>query len=656
MLLNNFAGTLMKRLFKAVLPALLLVLSASSGFAVDVVLPLTLDHKLLTSLLLHDSFSGDEQSAAIFGTPGDCTYVRLSEPQFSSAEKLLRLDVKLDIRVGTKLGATCFTPLEWHGYLELLQQPIFDGRTFTLSFHTVDSRLLTLSRKPATIAGFLWRFAKPKVYEHLDKVHLDLAPPITDLRSFLTPLFSARAQRATQAMLDSLHGGRIDVGKEAVVVELLAEVEEIFQPEADIPVPELTVEERDQLVRLWETWDAFLVRLLVTMATQPLRPEDRQTLIEVLLDTRYVFIAALDQKNLGKDFVRLQFLQAWRQLAPVYRRQLYSQPSDNSIGYLAFFTAADALAVFDRMGPTLGIEISQQGLLRLAEMMAGKSTTLPYGPQLDNQLRELLQLPPIEPDGPPPGNMEDIDIQEEEPEDDPFSQVFDFFFKPAYGAAYNAIYNDISNDSFNGIHSAVSGAVLPTYAEIFRWRPPGANVAEYVARVKAVLAEGSDAVLARGEIPQHFHAMFEKLIPAMAWQESCFRQFVVKNKKLTYLLSYNQTSVGIMQINELVWRGVYDRNRLRWDIRYNALAGSEIADLYLRTYALKDSVWDKNGDMDLLSRVVYAMYNGGPGQYKKFLARERAGKHYLSDRLFLEKMQWVGKGQWENVDACLIVE
>ena len=148
--------------------------------------------------------------------------------------------------------------------------------------------------------------------------------------------------------------------------------------------------------------------------------------------------------------------------------------------------------------------------------------------------------------------------------------------------------------------------------------------------------------------------MFKKLIPAMAWQESCFRQFVTKNKKLTYLLSYNQTSVGLMQINERVWRGVYDRSRLRWDIRYNALVGCEIVDLYLRKYALKHSLWENGADMNLLSRVLYAMYNGGPSQYKKFLVRESKGKHYRSDRLFFEKLQWARKGKWERINDCLV--
>jgi hypothetical protein len=618
----------MKKSLKFLVPALLwLVLSASSGFAVDVVLPLTLDHRLLTSLLLRNGHFDEDRRATIVGAPGDCSYVRISAPKFSSAEKLLRLEVQLDIRAGKQLGDVCFAPLEWHGYLVLLQRPIFDGRNFVLSFQTVDSHLLTLSRQPATIAGFLWEFAKPWVYGHLDRIRLDLAPPVAELRSFLTPLFHEEAQQATRAMLDSLHGGRVEVGEEAVVVELRAEVEEVFEPDEEQPAAMLTDEERQKLIQLWETWDAFLVKLLVIMAAEPVLPEDRQILIEVLLDTRYVFIDALDQ-GFEKDFVRLQFVRAWQQLAPVFKRQLYAHPSDNSLGYLAFFTAADALAVLDRMGPTFGIEISQQGLLRLAGMLTGESTALPYTPQLDNRLRDLLQLPPIDEEVPPPENLEEIDIPGEEPDEGPLSRLFDFFLTPAYGAE------------------------LPAFNEILEWKVSRDNLPEYLERVKVVLANSSDTILSRGEIPEPFHEMFKKLIPAMAWQESCFRQFVVKNNKLTYLLSYNQTSVGLMQINERVWRGVYDRGRLRWDIRYNALAGCEIADLYLRKYALKHPVWQNGADTRLLSRVVYTMYNGGPGQYRKFLARERAGRHYQSDLLFAEKLEWVELGRWQRVEDC----
>lgn len=628
----NEAGTIMKT-WRRSLPLVVfwLLVSASAGCAEKVSLPLTLDYHLLNSLLRHESFPGDNQSAAIYGVPGDCTFVRIAEPHFSSTGKLLRLELRLDVQLGSQVNDKCVVPVAWQGYLQLVQQPIFDSQTFSLSFKTVTSSLLTLSRQPASVAGLVWQLAESKVAQYLEQVRLDLAPPITELRSFLAPLFHVEARQATQVMLESLHGGEVTVGPDAVVVELLAEVQDVFAPVDKQPAVALTAEQREQLGTLWNTWDAFLVQLLTTMASQSLAPADRQILIDVLLDTRYAFVAALEQPDIGPDFVRMQFVLAWRQLAPVFRRQLYDHPTDNSLGYLAFFTAADALSVFDRMGPTLGIEISQQGLLRLAAMLTGTSTPLPYTLQLDKSLRQLLQLPPIDEESSPTEELPQIDIPQEEQqtEENPLSQVLHFLCKPAYGAE------------------------LTSYAEILRWQVPSDKVAEYVSRVRAVLAENSAAVVARGEMSPQFQAMYTKLIVAMAWQESCFRQFVVKNNKLTYLLSYNQTSIGLMQINERVWRGLYDHHRLRWDISYNALAGCEITELYLRKYALADSRWQKNGDMQLLGQAVYAMYNGGPGEYKKFLARARSGRLYASDQLFLEKLQWVDQQNWQQITDCL---
>jgi hypothetical protein len=109
-----------------------------------------------------------------------------------------------------------------------------------------------------------------------------------------------------------------------------------------------------------------------------------------------------------------------------------------------------------------------------------------------------------------------------------------------------------------------------------------------------------------------------------------------------------------MQVNTRVWRGVYDLERLRWDIRYNAAAGCEIATLYLKDYALRERKGQKKPDNETIVRLVYAMYNGGPGQYKKYLDRQRSGKLYSSDKLFQEKFDWVSAADWGKISKCLI--
>jgi len=593
----------------------------------DVVLPLTLDYKLLTTLLERTAFTGNH-TAMLVGEENDCIQVKVSEPAYSSSGDLLRLEMRLYVKFGTLISDTCFLPVEWEGYISLLQQPVFESEKFSLFFKTIDSKLYTMEHQPASVAGFVWDFVKSSVYPYLDRVRVNLAPPVADLKTFLLPLFPRQATEATRKMLDGLHGGKLFVQKEAVLVELIADVETIYEPTMYEEKP-LEADEIESIIELWESWDVFFVQLITAMADQFLSDADRQILLDVLLSTRYEFTSVLETEKVKKDFVRLQFVSAWQQLSPIFRKQLSRKLSDNTFGYLAFFTAADALTVFDKMGPTIGIEISQQGLLRLARMLNSKIEVLRYAPEVDMQLREFLQLPELEEGVFPPVDLEEIDLEEERDEYSPVSFFQDFISKSVYA----------SN--------------IPTFKEILQWRVPKKDVGNYILRVRGVLDEAIAKVLGRNNIPEQLESMFRVMLPAMAWQESCLRQFVERKQKLTYLLSYNHSSVGVMQVNERVWRGIYDRGRLRWDIHYNVLAGCEIADLYLRKYILRTRL-EHALDSNIMARVVYAMYNGGPGQYKKFLARDRADNHFRSDQLFAEKLNWVLTDNWQHLSVCLI--
>ncbi len=142
---------------------------------------------------------------------------------------------------------------------------------------------------------------------------------------------------------------------------------------------------------------------------------------------------------------------------------------------------------------------------------------------------------------------------------------------------------------------------------------------------------------------------------ATAWQESCFRQFTVKNGKLTYLRSWNNTSVGLMQINERVWRGLYRVDALRWNPKYNIQAGSEVLRLYLTNYIFKKAE-DGTLDEDGVARATYAIYNSGPQSFKKFLSRHSQQKYFPIDTLFWEKYFWTKAGQFDKLKSCLFGE
>ena len=62
---------------------------------------------------------------------------------------------------------------------------------------------------------------------------------------------------------------------------------------------------------------------------------------------------------------------------------------------------------------------------------------------------------------------------------------------------------------------------------------------------------------------------------------------------------------------------------------------------------------EKPIDDETLSRALYAMYNGGPSQFHKFLKRDKEGKYWKIDKFYYQKYKWVRDGQWQNLRPCL---
>jgi len=192
--------------------------------------------------------------------------------------------------------------------------------------------------------------------------------------------------------------------------------------------------------------------------------------------------------------------------------------------------------------------------------------------------------------------------------------------------------------------------------EVREWIPPQSKegLPQYLSKVHQVLQNATEETISKSQQPSKHHSLYRLLVLATAWQESCWRQLDKKRNKVTYLLSYNRTSVGLMQINERVWRGLYQRDKLRWDIRYNARAGTEILDLYMKDYAATRMEAQGLSDETVLARAVYAMYNAGPDELQRFLKRYRSDSPHDVDRLFKEKYEMTQKGDFEKIALCLI--
>lgn len=626
-----------------------------------VTLPLTVDYPLLRSLAVATAFTDPDESRILVDEGDGCTLISVSKPHYSTADDRVRLETRVSVDAGTTFAGKCLMPISWDGIVVLYQIPKIAAGTWELSFETVDSEVLDEDRTPAKVAGLVWNFVKSHVYDYLNQITIDLAPPVSELKGFFLPMSPPEIQSATHEMLQSMRTGKVYATPTAVRVEILAEVETGPLDEQTAASEPLSEAELDELVDAWEAWDAFFVQMINFLTEEPLTEDDRRLLFELLLDTRHRFVTGLADQSIRTDFVREQFVEVWGQLSPLFKRHLGNKPSDNILGYLAFFTSGDALAALDDIGPAMGIEISKDGLLRLIHMLNQDLEGIPYEEGVDHTLRETLGLEPLLPAEAGEIEVEAIELPPEEVGQDPLT---DDQIPPETENPVNTGETPFENhiedwsgaimDFLSPAAWAGTGGGLPTLRELRRWLVPKNDTREYLERVKKLLDEAALKVLGKGEIDKKYHDQFRAITLSTAWQESCYRQFWVKKNKLTYLRSYNGSSVGIMQINERVWRGLYNLSSLRWNIGYNALAGCEILDQYLRKYALRKLGPGEASDPDTLAGVVYAMYNGGPAQFKKYMQRKKTSKFYSSDTLYREKHVWVKNGQWENIQICWV--
>lgn len=632
MALHRLLGTFL--LFTMVL------FTAACTWAEPLRLPLTLDLPLLRALIVQQAFTQPGEKAAILNQGQGCNQIILLNPQISIDRNTLRLHTKVQIKWGTPVMDSCLTPLLWEGSVVLWQRPKINAQ-WQLSFETINSAILDKTNKPIKAVDLLWDLVKEHVHGYLNKITINLAPPVNDMKTCLQVMFDRDHQQAAQRFFASMRPEQPALFPEGLQVNILAELDTAPSSNTDETVPEPTAQEYARVIELWQAWDAFLIFQLKQFTDTPLTEDDRQILLNTMLTIRYEFTDAIGQNVISNEFIRAQFLWGWNQLAPVFRAHQYKQKKSNLLGYLAFFSANDALHILDQLGPSAGIEISEDGFRRLAALLSPEPIDRSKTTEADPKLRKALGLDPLQ-EGPLPTDKP-IPLPTLDNLEDPSSSLW-------------LLPWDKLAELFSPPQAMAIEATQAAQEEIKSWTAELTPAEILMPKVRDLLQIAASKHTNRIPQPVSGDDWFEKMIIASAWQESCFRQFHVNNSAITYLLSSNNTSVGIMQVNEQVWRGIYNSKQLRWNISYNSQAGTEILALYLRDYLLKGKspldLSTKNGQR-MLAAWLYALYNGGPGQRTAFLNRYNAGKLSRIEQLFLNKYDAVESGQWIDRVHCL---
>ena len=604
-----------------------LLLLATWASAREIRLPLAVEPPVIREALIKEIFNDADKRAEFWGKPGECSFFYLEDPQVDGQVDRLRVVARGEARLGTELGAACLAPLAWGGFLELFERPRLDG--WKLRFEVIDSNLLDANRQKTLLVGKLWDRIKEDVQPRFAAVTIDLGGPFRELREFLSTVVApAHADEARRA-IDSLHPVSARALPRGIVVEAAFEVAEA--PSTPIPSATeapLSDAEVAAFTERANQWDAFLTFVIKTLGSRTLSKGARQALLDTLIDARYQIADALAAPTRQEDPVRQLFLKSWERLRPVADDIAHELPGAEAAQVLTFLAAGDALAVLDQAGSTFGIEVSADGLRRMARMIApgAGGDPLEYGPDVDPALRRLLGFgaPISAADAPEP----EPSASSEWPGGSWLANLF------GAGSAWAAAEVDHSRDW--------KGWVLDDEAD----------VTAYLKRVHDLLTRMASSFVAREKLPPADAELFHKLVPATAWQESCWRQFHTVNDKVTYLRS-SRGSVGMLQVNERAWRGFYEIDKLRWKVAYNVEAGAEIL---LHYFQMVNEGPTGGAKPSALARAVYAGYNGGPTQLRRYLDQKPRSPALarVVDQLFGEKFEAVGDGIETKVASCLV--
>ncbi|MEM8942772.1 MAG: transglycosylase SLT domain-containing protein [Pseudomonadota bacterium] len=338
--------------------------------------------------------------------------------------------------------------------------------------------------------------------------------------------------------------------------------------------------------------------------------ELRDALLDALIESRYRLRDALaETPTEGDDLVRDWFLQSWRSLAPSLRKIGAEQVQQQHLLLLSVIAATDALSALDKLGPSFGLDVSTDGLRRLARMIndGADDQLLRYTYDVDPELRQLFEA----------------SLRASTP---PTARRWQFSLFPQ--------------------------AVAADTSRLNSWAPKRSDLREYLPQVAVLLNDAANDAQSSRDLDRQYHQLFRNLVLTTAWQESCWRHYVVsKDRKLVPLRS-GTGDVGLMQVNERVWRGFYNQQSLRWDINYNGGAGAEVLIDYLVRYALRRGEHQHAGGLTNLARASYSAYNGGPSRLSRYRDPNSGGYGKKVDDAFWEKYQQVADGDELAVASC----
>ncbi len=652
---------------------------SQSAQAGEVRVPLTIDYYALTEAIRHQLYTGPGGRAPVWNGISPCQYIYTTDPMFGHAGGALKFETAAALALGVSVGDRCVGPVQWNGIIETETSPyLMPG--LQLKFHVQDLNLLNLQHQKTLIVGKGFDLIKGNLIPLFESFSYDLKPAVQQLSALAEAASTPEvAERVRTAMATIRSEPGVTANEDGVRITLDITVPDVEPAAQGTPAP-LTAEEIAAFEKLLDQWDAFLAFAVKQMGGAVGDPQFRAAIMKILLDSRYRLVDALANPAAnqgGGDPVRVLFLDEWNQLHDAIKAAAQRGAlGGRGLELMSFVSAGDALFALDQAAPALGMRISADDLRRLAHILAPTASgdPLKYNFDEDPTLKHLFGVPE-----PPsmPGPLEESDIP-------PSSPPAAAATLPAAGsspaAALPAPPATIVPSPVPPMPPAAPSPIpegASSWLELpLRWLSPvdacaeepgliatleraalklkrvvvsTGNVDSYRADMQTLLQLSAERELQTDPLNGRYAATFETLVKSAAWQESCWRQFVVVNGRIRWLES-STGDVGLMQVNKRVWRGFYSVPRLEWDVLYNAGAGAEIL-MRMLSYAIDQGHGGAAPAPDFAARSAYAAYNAGPRALHRWTRREPLELKAIDDS-FWAKYQSLKRGDSIDILSC----
>jgi hypothetical protein len=704
----------MQRLIQPFLLLCILLTTPALVSAAVVELPLFLRTQILQNALAESLTPQPDRPTVLF-QQGAYNYLHISAPQLSIRDGQPYFSCNAAAGMGFDSLGLLPSVVRWSGSV-LMKVNFYVDTQWQLRYRIIDSAIYNEKGGKPVVTGFAWELSKRFLHPRLEQYTFDLAMPQKEITLLLRLCASPVESAPLEAALKTLTVGTLRSNADGLIVPLLLTVADA-QTLARQPLPPqapLGFEEMEKLQHVFEPLDAFLVFIIKNLSGTMGDSLHQEQLFDLLITSRYQLLMILTGQTPieEEDPLRLLFIDAWQQLRPIIEGSggTSGLMQKQLLRYMTFLNAGDALLALDTAAPGLGIHITSDGLRRLARMLQPGSggDPLRFDWQTDPALRELFQfqpegpeqqtqeaetdLPQIEqppqellPEFPPEPSPQDPlpefpadpspqdplpefpadpspqdSLPEFPPDPPPQDPLPEFPPDPPQQDTLPEIRQSSTAgrrllDFLVGVASAAESpapAVHDLSQRLDHWIPTSAEVGEYEKIIGKLLATSARQKIKKSGLAPRYATIYQHLIPATAMIESCWKQYTKKDNTIVTLRS-PAGGIGIMQINQHVWRGFYDIERLEKDVIYNIQAGNEIMMRYFQQHAIK--IAEENNNTELAARAAYATYNGGPRASRRFLKEDVSSRQKRVDDHLWRLYQRAAAGGKGHLATCSIL-